>query len=960
MADLTDFKCFENTEYEILTDEGFKDFEGMFCGKNQNKIHLIFESGKQLICTPKHKLMVNKCDYVFANELKVGAAVFNDTVKSINEFENDEKVFEFLEIEDTHTYFANGILNHQCIIIDEMAHIEDHLIEDFWASVIPVISSTRKGTTKIFAVSCVTKDTFVFTSAGIKRVDDFIDHSKNGAYEIDDYSVLGKDGVRSGTVFFNNGIAQTKKITTSSSQLEMSHNHKLWACKNGKYDWYAADQLTVGDFVSIQYGMELWGNNDDVSDFSPTNSSNIRNKFVPNKITTDIAYFLGLFIAEGSTYKVHRDSKLVGGSVNLACCDDLSHVFNTLHLPFYKSTTSVAHTVSSLHLIEFLEYLGFDLSKKAPQKEIPSRLLEMSRANIIALLQGIFDGDGCCTKTLGRIGISLSSERLIQQIRIILNNFGVLTDFNMQNVPPNKLVKVPSVSYRLSCNSKYSAIFLEKIGFRFNRKQQNQNSINRKSTRNTKDVVPFSKKILHRGLKRGVAYKLSKLGISTAKFYTNVSEHVSRDVLCKIKNSTSVSDRTDELTMFLDQHVSPSLKWEQIKTIEDGENEVYDFSLPHNDNDQWCHSVIYNGVIGHQTPRGTGNKFHEIYTQAETGEQSDAMAWVPERIDWWEVPGRGKKWKASMMIALGGDPQQFAQEFENAFLETGESAIDASLIDYFRQISRQPEFIFENGSYKVWQEPKSNRIYGIGVDVAEGVGKASSVVQVLDFTDLTNIEQVAVYSNNHIHPTPFAEVINRIGQHWGSPPILIERNSCGAEVITALNEKHNYTNIVSYNPDNTRKQELRLGVYSHTNTKYHGVMNMRYWLNTLKVVNIYDINTVSELQTFVRYPNGTWKAKQGNSIYDDKVMALVWALFLLFEQVCEHYYEVIDYDDNGKPLKIRNWEIVAPSLFGLDPFFQRDEHAPLPTIIGWTPQSGQITQENYGPQQLLEQGWRLL
>ena len=40
-----------------------------------------------------------------------------------------------------------------CIIIDEAAHIDDHLMNEFWGSVIPVISSSKKRTTKIFMVS---------------------------------------------------------------------------------------------------------------------------------------------------------------------------------------------------------------------------------------------------------------------------------------------------------------------------------------------------------------------------------------------------------------------------------------------------------------------------------------------------------------------------------------------------------------------------------------------------------------------------------------------------------------------------------------------------------------------------------------------------------------------------------------------------------------------------------------
>ena len=51
-----------------------------------------------------------------------------------------------------------------------------------------------------------------------------------------------------------------------------------------------------------------------------------------------------------------------------------------------------------------------------------------------------------------------------------------------------------------------------------------------------------------------------------------------------------------------------------------------------------------------------------------------------------------------------------------------------------------------------------------------------------------------------------------------------------------------------------------MGVVAHTNTKYKGVMNMRYWINELRVLKINDINTLNELRDFVRNPNGTWSA----------------------------------------------------------------------------------------------------
>lgn len=360
-------------------------------------------------------------------------------------------------------------------------------------------------------------------------------------------------------------------------------------------------------------------------------------------------------------------------------------------------------------------------------------------------------------------------------------------------------------------------------------------------------------------------------------------------------------------------------------------------------------------IFAVSTPRGTGNKFYEIYTKAECGESTDdGLGWHAERIDWSEFPGHGKLWKQDMIMALGGDMQLFEQEFGNVFLETGESAVDKEIIKHFEETVREPIQLFENGHYKVWIPPQPGHLYGIGVDVSEGVGRAASTVQILDFTDLTNIEQCATYHDNLVHPLHFAEILNRIGRHWGSPPMLIERNNCGGQVIDELKKTYSYQNIISYNPDNFKYGDIRPGIYSHTNTKYRGVMNMRYWVNTLKVVNIYDIGTVSEMKTFVRYPNGTWKKKDGESIYDDRVLALVWALFILEAPITEGVYEVSMLDDHGKPLKLVNYTIEQPTFFKLDEFFQTDRDAPLPAYIGMNPDTGTDSIS-----ELAKKGWRM-
>jgi intein/homing endonuclease len=58
---------------------------------------------------------------------------------------------------------------------------------------------------------------------------------------------------------------------------------------------------------------------------------------------------------------------------------------------------------------------------------IPDRLLEMSKENIIYMLKGIFDGDGCSSN--GNISLTSSSLVLINQVRLLLNNLGILSSY---------------------------------------------------------------------------------------------------------------------------------------------------------------------------------------------------------------------------------------------------------------------------------------------------------------------------------------------------------------------------------------------------------------------------------------------------------------------------------------------------------------------------------------------------
>lgn len=133
------------------------------------------------------------------------------------------------------------------------------------------------------------------------------------------------------------------------------------------------------------------------------------------------------------------------------------------------------------------------------------------------------------------------------------------------------------------------------------------------------------------------------------------------------------------------------------------------------------------------TPNGVGNLFWRIVTGAEKGETD----WKLVTVDWRCIPGRDEAWKqAQIKNEYRGDANKFLQEYECKFLGAADSPFPPESFDFVQECVESPLRLDMDGRLKVWEEPANGRVYGIGVDVAEGVGQDSSVITVLDFTDL--------------------------------------------------------------------------------------------------------------------------------------------------------------------------------------------------------------------------------
>lgn len=357
-------------------------------------------------------------------------------------------------------------------------------------------------------------------------------------------------------------------------------------------------------------------------------------------------------------------------------------------------------------------------------------------------------------------------------------------------------------------------------------------------------------------------------------------------------------------------------------------------------------------IIMASTPRDTSGLFYRLYQKSISNDEDNV--WRSMMVRWDDVPGRDEKWMRQTKAAMD-DPTKWAVEFECEFEETGESAISNTIFEKMRRRCSDPQFIYMDGAYKLWDLPQSDRIYVAGVDVAEGVSKDFTVVNILDITDLRCINQVALYTSNTITPSEFTPKLHEILAQWGSPILLSERNNCGAQVVDNLRKDFNYENIVCHGARELGRSKIPLGIISHSNTKYDCVSNQRYWINTMDAVQINDIHTVDEFKDFIKYPNGAWKARPGK--HDDRVMSISWALNILSDKIVNKYFEVVAQDENHKPLMLKPFDYGIKYFMNPNSMYVNEKDGvagdALPVMFGGSSANPDMAE-------LEEMGWRLL
>lgn len=120
-------------DYEILTDDGFKDVSFLHKTKEYDVYHIILEN-KELKCADNHILFLDDDSEIFVKDLKIGDNVKTidglEKVTSVMKLDYKKNMWDFELTDNNVKYYTNGILSHNTTYLRKLISLlsEDKLI----------------------------------------------------------------------------------------------------------------------------------------------------------------------------------------------------------------------------------------------------------------------------------------------------------------------------------------------------------------------------------------------------------------------------------------------------------------------------------------------------------------------------------------------------------------------------------------------------------------------------------------------------------------------------------------------------------------------------------------------------------------------------------------------------------------------------------------------------------------
>ena len=284
-------------------------------------------------------------------------------------------------------------------------------------------------------------------------------------------------------------IEPRRTITTKNiEKMTGITNGYYYGLLNGRYKLKDSNKVAFELYDSLR-------NNNIIGNFSNNDKVNIT---TPKYLDEEFAYMIGCFIGDGNIRKGRLTLTNTDDDIIQRYSNCLTQQFglivkknakpNPINLICYDVTVN-----SDTFVSWFSHNFNFSYGNTTAKKKIPSLLLQSQKQDIKALLQGLFDTDGCIhvsNKNQPQVDYTSISHDLLKVMHQLLLKFDVISTLNLTNKKG-----------KITICGQETKNFFENIGFYCHRKQiRLQNILQERkrnfNTRNTKiKIVQIDKDV---------------------------------------------------------------------------------------------------------------------------------------------------------------------------------------------------------------------------------------------------------------------------------------------------------------------------------------------------------------------------------------------------------------------------------------------------------------------------------
>jgi len=188
-------------------------------------------------------------------------------------------------------------------------------------------------------------------------------------------------------------------------------------------------------------------------------------------------------------------------------------------------------------------------------------------------------------------------------------------------------------------------------------------------------------------------------------------------------------------------------------------------------------------------------------------------------------------------------------------------------LSWFGQMVRPPVAIEEG--CEIYEQPRPNVTYRMGVDPSEGVVDPSSI------TVLSSEGRKVAKFNGKLPVQGLADRIKFLYYKYGRPLVIPESNAAGTALIREIRDLNVYRRkVLQYKTD---VETEKLGFRTSSDTKSQLINHFKGLLRN-KSIKIYDRNTVEEMKSFMWTDDAKQQgAGAARGFHDDDVMSTMLA-----------------------------------------------------------------------------------